>query len=282
MILKGNAAALLLWLLLTAIMVLMTGWMHFLGNREPSQQDAQQITRTLQYQTRQLQDLLHWVAALPSATLRDTVTPVDLRLIVDRADVRLFHLTPAWETERPALLGHLVNYLNQPRAMTYGVMYWRDKVLLVAVHEDRDETRLAGLFLDEWLARLVEDTGLRAKLISNDNIAQLRAEGHALVSLPAMHGQPVYIDAVPVLLSEAIPFRWWVVIPVSVLLSALLVWFFYYRPVWRRVFALQKQVRDIMQSSSFRDRVQVNGRDEIGGLATLFNSLLSSLEYSYN
>jgi EAL domain-containing protein (putative c-di-GMP-specific phosphodiesterase class I) len=282
MILKGNAAALLLWLLLTAIMVLMTGWMHFLGNREPSQQDAQQITRTLQYQTRQLQDLLHWVAALPSVTLRDTVTPVDLRLIVDRADVRLFHLTPEWETERPALLGHLVNYLNQPRAMTYGVMYWRDKVLLVAVHEDRDETRLAGLFLDEWLARLVEDTGLRAKLISNDNIAQLRAEGHALVSLPAMHGQPVYIDAVPVLLSEAIPFRWWVVIPVSVLLSALLVWFFYYRPVWRRVFALQKQVRDIMQSSSFRDRVQVNGRDEIGGLATLFNSLLSSLEYSYN
>ncbi len=282
MILKGNIAALLLWFMLTAIMVLMTGWMHFWGNREPSQQDARQITRTLQYETRRLQDLLYWVASLPADSLREITTPADIRLVVDRADVRLFQLAPAWEAERSTLLVHLVNFLNQPRQATYGVMYWRDKVLLVAVHEGKDETRLAGVFLDEWLSALVDATHLQARLISGEDIARLQSAGHALVSLPAMYGQPVYVDALPVLLSEAIPFRWSAVITISAFLNAVLVWFLYYQPVRRRLTLLQQQVRDIMQSSSFRDRVQLSGRDEIGGLASLFNSLLSSLEYSYN
>lgn len=282
MILKGNAAALMLWFWVTAVMVLMTGWMHFLGNHAPSQQDARQITRTLQYQTRQIHDQLQWVAALPSTQLIDSATPADVRLIVDRSDVRLFQLSSIFESQRTILLGHLVSFLAQPRQADYGVLYWRDKVLLVVVNEARDETRLSGIFLGEWLSQLVNATSLQARLTTDENIEQLQKTGHALVSLPAMHGRPVYIDAQPVLLSEAIPFRWWVVIPVSALLSAVLVWFLVYRPVWRRLFWLQKQVRDIMHSSSFRDRVQLSGRDEIGGLATLFNSLLSSLEYSYN
>lgn len=279
---KGNAAALLLWIGVAALMVLMTGWMHFLGNREPSRQDAQQITRTLQYQISQLQDQLQWLAALPSGQLRDADAPADVRLIVDRSDVRLFQLATQWQAERPALLGHLVAFLAQSRQSDYGVLYWRDNVLLVTVYEAQDETRLVGLFLNEWLARLVAATHLQARLASEENLQQLQKTGHALVSLPAMHGQPVYIDAQPVLLSEAIPFRWWVVIPVSLLLSAVLVWCLVYRPFWRRLFGLQKQVRDIMQSGAFRDRVQLGGRDEISSLASQFNSLFSSLEYSYN
>lgn len=279
---KGNAAALLLWIGVAALMVLMTGWMHFLGNRAPSRQDAEQITRTLQYQLGQLQNQLQWLAALPSSQLRDEAIPVDVRLIVDRSDVRLFQLAERWQGERSPLLGHLVNFLGQPRQGDYGVLYWRDNVLLVMVREAADETRLVGLFLNQWLAGLVHATRLQARLASGDDLPQLQRTGHALIRLPAMHGAPVYIDAQPVLLSEAIPFRWWVVIPVSLALSALLVWFMVYRPVWLRLFRLQKQVRDIMQSDAFRDRVQVTGRDEIGTLASQINSLLSSLEYSYN
>lgn len=282
MILKGNVAAFVLWLVLTTTLVLMTGWMHFLGNHAPSVQDARQITRTVEYETRQLQDRLLWVAGLPSAALDKTLTQVEIRLVIDRSDVRLFQLAPALESVRPALLGHLVNVLNQPRKSDYGVIYWRDKVLLVAVQETKDETRLAGLFLDDWLTRLTAATGLQAQLVSDDHVARRESAGHALVNMPAIFGQPVYVDALPVLLSEAIPFRWTMVIPASALLSAVLVWFLYYRPIWRRLFLMQKQVRDIMQSSSFRDRVQMTGRDEIGTLATQFNSLLSSLEYSHN
>src|SRR5690606_33895224 len=147
-----------------------------------------------------------------------------VRLIVDRSDVRLFQLSSAFESQRTVLLGHLVSFLAQPRQANYGVLYWRDKVLLVVVNEARDETRLSGIFLGEWLSQLVNATSLQARLTTDENIEQLQKTGHALVSLPAMHGQSVYIDAQPVLLSEAIPFRWWVVIPVSALMSAMLVW----------------------------------------------------------
>lgn len=282
MILKGNAASLLLWLLLSAVTLLMTGWMHYLGNRSPSQQDAQQITNILQYEIQQLQGHLQWVATLPSAELASQQTPADIRLVVDSSDVRLFQLAPAWEKERESLLVYLVNFLNQPIDARYGVMYWRDKVLLVAVQEERDETRLAAVFLDAWLQQLVAMTGIQAQLDSGDGLEQLQQSGHALITLPAMYGKPVYVEAQPVLLSEAIPFRWWLVLAAGGLISALLVWFLYYRPVWRRLFSLKQQMRDIMQSSSFRERVQVKGRDEIGDIAVQFNSLLSSLEYSYN
>ena len=282
MILKGNIAAFVLWLALTLAMILLTGWMHFLGKHAPSRQDARQITRTMQYQIQQVHDQLHWVVALDSTVLRQTMPPVDVRLIIDRSDVRLLQLAPHWEAERPALLGHLVNFLGQPREADYGVMYWRDKALLVAVTAQNDETRLAGIFLDDWLKSLTKATGQQAILSSHDTLSQQQDADHALISVPAIYGQPVYVDAVPMLLYEAMPFRWVRVVPISALLSAMLVGFLYYWPVWRRLFLLQQEVREIMQSGSYRDRVKISGRDEIGELATQFNSLFSSLEYSYN
>lgn len=282
MILKGNVASLVLWLLLAAVSVLLTGWMHYLGNQAPSQQDARQITRVLQYELDQIREQMQWIASLPSTAIGDGLTRADVRLVVDRADIRLFQLNPALESSREILLVQLVNFLNQPVPAPWGVTYWRDKVLLVAVEETRDEKRLAGVFLDDWLARWVEQTGVEARLDSGSRLDNLRDAGHALVPVPAVFGDPVYINAKPLLLSEAIPFRWWPALLVGAGISALIVWSFSYRPVWRRVFTLRDQVRRIMQSSSFRDRVQVQGRDEIGDLAVLFNSLLSSLEYSHN
>lgn len=282
MILKGNLASLLLWLLLTAVSVLLTGWMHYLGNQAPSQQDARQITRVLQYELGQLQERLQWIAALPSDAIDAGLTRADVRLVVDRADIRLFQLAPALEQAREPLLVQLVNFLNQPVAVDFGVTYWRDKVLLVAVQEAPDEKRLAGVFLDEWLAQWVATTGIEARLESGARVESLRASGHALVPLPAIFGESVYVDAKPLLLSEAIPFRWWPALLVGACISALIVWSFSYRPVWQRVISLRQQVRKIMQSSSFRERVQLEGKDEIGDLAVLFNSLFSSLEYSHN
>ncbi len=282
MILKGNAATLLLWGLLTAVMLAMSGWMHFLGNHAPSKQDARQISLTLQYELEQLQELLHWVAELPSASLDKTTTPIDIRLIVDSSDVRLLHLAPEWEAERQTLLVALVNFINQSHPETDGVMYWRDRAVLVSVQEDAQERRLAGVFLDEWLARLVKATGMEAQMVSGSESELLRQSGHALISLKAIYGDPVFVAAKPILLSEALPFRWTLAVPVSMLASALIVWFMVYLPVWRRLFSLQKQFRAIMHSSTFRDRVQLDGKDEISDLAVQFNSLLSSLEYSYN
>ena len=282
MIMKGNTASLLLWLLLTAASVLMSGWMHHLANRTPSQQDARQISRTLQYEVQQLQDMLSWVADLPSSSVADSLTRADIRLIVNSSDVLLFQVKPQWEVEKQTLLVSLVNFLGQPRNENLGVAYWRDQVLLVAVKESQGEKRLAAVFLNSWLQHMVDATSVQVKLTTGDSVESLAEHGHALLALPAMHGKSVYLDGQPVLLNEAIPFRWWLALPVSALGSALIVWFFYYSPVWRRIKRLQQQTRGIMQASSFKERTHLPGRDEIGDLAIQFNSLLSSLEYSYN
>ena len=282
MIMKGNTAALMLWLLLTSASVLMSGWMHQLANRTPSQEDARQITNTLQYQVQQLENRLIWASALPSSSLTKFQTPADLRLIVNSSDVLLYQVQPQWEQEKQTLLVSLVNFLSQPRNHDMGVTYWRDKVLLVNVREEGGEKRLVGVFLDHWLQQLVNATGVQVKLTTAASVAGLKQQGHALVALPAIQGDAVYLDGEPVLLNEAIPFRWWLALPISAFGSALIVWFFYYNPVWRRIQRLQQQARLIMQSSSFRDRVQVAGKDEIGDLGIQFNSLLSSLEYCYN
>ncbi|HEX4940400.1 MAG TPA: EAL domain-containing protein [Candidatus Kapabacteria bacterium] len=280
--LKGTAASLLLWLLLTLALVLMSGWMHQLANRTPSHQDARQINLTLQYEVQQLQDLLHWVATLPAEELAGIDTPADLRLIVDSSDVLLFHVSSDWEKERQALLVSLVNFLNQPLEQNLGVTYWRDQVLLVAVHRDGDRKYLAGMFLNGWLRRLVDATGIQLRLVTGEIVDVLRRSGHAVLPLPAMLGKPVYIEGKPVLLNEAIPFRWWLAVPTATVVAALIVWFFHYRPVWRRLRGLLLQMRGIMQGSTFRERLQPSGKDEIGELVVQFNSLLSSLEYSYN
>lgn len=280
--LKGTAASLLLWLLLTLALVLMSGWMHQLANRTPSHQDARQINLTLQYEVQQLQDLLHWVATLPAEELAGIDTPADLRLIVDSSDVLLFHVSSDWEKERQALLVSLVNFLNQPLEQNLGVTYWRDQVLLVAVHRDGDRKYLAGMFLNGWLRRLVDATGIQLRLVTGEIVDVLRRSGHAVLPLPAMLGKPVYIEGKPVLLNEAIPFRWWLAVPTATVAAALIVWFFHYRPVWRRLRGLLLQMRGIMQGSTFRERLQPSGKDEIGELVVQFNSLLSSLEYSYN
>ncbi|MFZ5603516.1 MAG: EAL domain-containing protein [Pseudomonadota bacterium] len=280
--LKGTAASLLLWLLLTLALVLMSGWMHQLANRTPSHQDARQINLTLQYEVQQLQDLLHWVATLPAEELAGIDTPADLRLIVDSSDVLLFHVSSDWEKERQALLVSLVNFLNQPLEQNLGVTYWRDQVLLVAVHRDGDRKYLAGMFLNGWLRRLVDATGIQLRLVTGEIVDVLRRSGHAVLPLPAMLGKPVYIEGKPVLLNEAIPFRWWLAVPTATVVAALIVWLFHYRPVWRRLRGLLLQMRGIMQGSTFRERLQPSGKDEIGELVVQFNSLLSSLEYSYN
>ncbi|HVK99500.1 MAG TPA: EAL domain-containing protein [Dongiaceae bacterium] len=280
--LKGTAASWLLWLLLTLSLVFMSGWMHQLANRTPSHQDARQIQLTLQYEMQQLQDLLHWVATLPADQLTKIDTPADIRLIVDSSDVLLFHVSADWEQERQALLVNLVNFLGQPMEQTLGVTYWRDQVLLVAVHRDGDRQFLAGMFLNGWLRRLVDATGIQVRLVTGDLVDMLRRSGHAVLQLPAMLGKPVYIEGKPVLLNEAIPFRWWLAVPTAALVAALIVWFFHYRPIWRRLRGMLQQMRGIMQGSTFRERLQTNGKDEIGELAVQFNSLLSSLEYSYN
>lgn len=280
--LKGTAASLLLWLLLILALVLMSGWMHQLANRTPSHQDARQINLTLQYEVQQLQDLLHWVATLPAEELAGIDTPADLRLIVDSSDVLLFHVSSDWEKERQALLVSLVNFLNQPLEQNLGVTYWRDHVLLVAVHRDGDRKYLAGMFLNGWLRRLVDATGIQLRLVTGEIVDVLRRSGHAVLPLPAMLGKPVYIEGKPVLLNEAIPFRWWLAVPTATVVAGLIVWFFHYRPVWRRLRGLLLQMRGIMQGSTFRERLQPCGKDEIGELVVQFNSLLSSLEYSYN
>ncbi len=280
--LKGTSTSLLLWAVLTAVLVLMSGWMHQLANRTPSRQDAHQINLTLQYEVQQLQDMLRWVATLPSSQLESIASPADIRLIVNSSDVLLFHVGPEWEQERQALLVNLVNFLEQPLDQTLGVTYWRDQVLLVAVHRDGDRRNLAGVFLNAWLQKLVTATGIHLKLVTGEAVQALLQSGHAVLELPAMLGKPVYVEGKPLLLNEAIPFRWWLAAPVAALVSALIVWFFHYRPVWWRLREMVQQLRAIMQASSFRERVPVSGKDEIADLAVQFNSLLSSLEYSYN
>ena len=277
---KGKVASLLLWLILTFSIVLISVWMHQLSSLSPSSRESRQIELNLNFVIQKIHDELEWVAKQQNESIEKLPASADVRLIVSGERLERFE-TALTGVDKIELQEALLSGLKLPRQTHWGVTYWRDQVLLVFIHEKGERQSLSGLFFSDWLE--VTSKLLNYSLsLSAVKGGDLDGEGHTVVDLPSLAGNPVYLvarsDSVPAML----PFPWWLALGISGTLSAVVVWWFYYRGVWMRLDQILKDTKQIMQSSDYKGRLQLEGKDEIADVVLQMNAIFRSLEYCYS
>lgn len=280
--LKGKTASFILWVILTAASVLLSAWMHRLGTHTPRDHETRLVERNLSAALNTLKSQLDWLSRQPQLELGALPPPVAVRLVFDRQDIIRYETTLKDKDATDNLKLNMVNFLKVPRQVDTGVTYWRDKVILMVVHQQGDTYSMAAMFLGPWLENLSDILDYRLQLSSSKLDETANGHDFAVLSLPTMVGNSVYISAQVDDPVQPLPFHWWLAILLSGLVCGALVWVFYYRPIWARLNSVLRQTRKIMQSGDYKGRVEFDGKDEIADVAVQMNAVLSSLEYCYS
>ncbi|MGC1508097.1 EAL domain-containing protein [Ketobacter sp. MCCC 1A13808] len=280
--LKGKTSSLILWVLLTTASVSISAWMHNLGTHTPTDHETSVIERNLVLVVGDMQQQLKWLAQQPELKLESLPSPVDVRLVFDRQDLLTYQTTLEDKDDEDSLLTSMINFLKVPRQAEVGITYWRDRVILMAVHQKGDVQSVTAVFLSRWLLRLSESLDYQLKLSATKADTPAFGRNTAVLALPAMVGKPVYISARASNPVQPLPYLWWLSILLSAGVCGAIVWFFYYRPIWLRLNKILRQSRRIMQSGDFKGRLDSQGKDEIADVAVQINAILSSLEYCYS
>ena len=280
--LKGKTSAFILWVILTLASVLISAWVYKLATHTPSDKEVRLVKRNFDVIVGNLKSELEWLASNHAMELQSLPDAVDVRLVFDQQDLLQYQTTLSREEDVDSLLTSLISFLKVPRQSNSGITYWRDKVMWLAIVEQDAVRSVAAVFLDDWLMALSDQLnyhlGLSATPVS-DTGAML---GEATIMMPSLVGKPVYLSVSPLQSNTNSPYVWWLSVLISAIVSGILVWMLYYRPIWMRINDLLRQSRQIMQSGNFSQRLTSVGKDEISDMAIQFNAILSSLEYCYN
>lgn len=281
MMLKGKTQSLIFWLLLTTTIVALTVWMFWLTKRGPVQVETRQVEATLNFQLKQMSESLQWLASNPGLVLLSLPPDIDVRAVFNDQDVITFNSSLIDETRASDLLANLVGFSKLPRQADSGLYYWRDRVLLLALHQRDGQYSMVGLFFDQWLNSLEADIGYQLELTASKDSMGEAGVANSLIELPSTVGKPVYLVVRSQGVDSSATFPWWVSILLSGSVAGVIIWVFYYRPVWMRLEDIMVQTNSVMQTSDFKGRVECKGHDDIAELAVQINVLLSSLEYCY-
>jgi len=280
--LKGKTTAIILWVMMTLASVLISAWVYKLATHTPSIQESQLVKRNFDVILDGLIQQLEWVAANSDMALADLPRDVDLRLVFNQQDLLRHQTSLVAEDEIDSLLTNVISFLKVPRQVSSGITYWRDKVMLMAIHEQGDTRSVAAVFLNDWLGQLSDRLDYKLELMASPVDKNGEQQGSATIMLPSIVGKPVYVAVSPRVYPVSVPYAWWLSILISALVCGFLVWSLYYRPIWKRLNVLLTQARQITKSGNFNERVSLEGKDEIAELGVQVNAILSSLEYCYN
>lgn len=228
-------------------------------------------------------------AALPARALSESADQLDLDYVF------VFDETgkPLWQynSERlgdPAHLAPLMKSLhNQIKSVTKlknGVAYFEQRPLYLLVNNVRESGHglVAGFYLDALFSRLHQAYGFDARLPVELAAQQSHFHVKGEVKLPGLISAPVtvWIEDTSFEVSQ-FPTLLIVLVVVGVLLGAALWW------IWRRNFIIRiqsliDQAHDINNQQAYQNRIKIQGDDELTELVGHYNSVLSTLEYSYN
>lgn len=282
MVVKGKTISFIFWLLLTATIVIVSAWIYWLATEAPAQREAKQVEQNLNIHIDQIVNSLKWVSANPGMAMLSLPYQTDVRLVFTPQDIVTYKTTLVDEVQDNDLLAALVNIANLPRQADYGVFYWRESVLLLSVFEHNQEISIAGILLDDWLEKLAKNLSYNILLSASNDGKALQFDNSAVITMPAIIGRPVYVVAGSTQTIVTEPFPWLVAILLSASISGIIIFVFYYQPIWHRLQGVIAQTRSAMKSSDFKERIQYRGSDDIAEMAIQVNSMLSSLEYCYN
>ena len=282
MLLKGKSLSLIFWILLTATIVVVSAWNYWLATEAPAQREVEQVKRNLNLHLESRVASLNWVASHPDLDLPNLPSTIDVRLVFDSQDILTYQHQIDDAPQADDLLAALVNLSNLPLQSEHGVFYWREKVLLLSVQQNNDAYSIAGAFMESWLSHIAGALSYDIRFTATyDGVADTQF-GSAALTLPSIVGKPVYLQASSIHTLVTEPFPWWVAVMLSASVSGVIIFLFYYQPIWRRLQDIIEQSRSAMKSNDFKERIHCRGSDDIADMAMQINAMLSSLEYCYN
>jgi len=184
--------------------------------------------------------------------------------------------------------GVLFNQVAGLRWQTTGVGYWQREPLYLTVEKIGNNDQgvryfVAGYFLKSLFGELnaiyefeASLDGVAAPLPPEGSI-RAKSELKGLITAPIN----VWIDDQSSPSYRGIP---WMLVGIWCVgvIGALLIWLFIRRSMVDRLRDFVQQAHDIGAAQDYGKRVKLQGEDELTDLASHYNAVVSSLEYSYN
>ncbi len=286
LLVKGRIASLLRWLLLTVVLLLSSVWLYKVTAISPAAMIIGQVERTLDYLLGGLKADLQWSAQSTlddySAGQNSMMPQVDALLLVENNNVLAYRSRGNQLPGKDELLSSMLGLLQTPHSIQTGVAYWRERTFMVAIAEVGNRKVLAATHLDTWLQKIESELDISVQLAANGAPAHTLDIPLVERPLPVISGGMVLLTASALEPDKLQGFPWLWSVLMSVVISACLVWFWYYRPLWQRINSLLQQCRQVMSSGDYTGRVKLVGKDELSELGVQINSIFSSLEYCYN
>ena len=190
------------------------------------------------------------------------------------------------DSEQNLLIKSLHHQIKTVEKLKNGVAYYEQEPLYLLVDRlgDSDYRVVSGYYLRTLFGRLEDAYGFDARLPAELGGGELNTRQHVRgeVKLPGLISAPVKVWIKDTSFRVAsLSTMVFALIAVGVGLGALLWW------IWRvnfitRIQGMIDQAHDINTQQAYQNRIKLNGDDELTELVGHYNSVLSTLEYSYN
>lgn len=230
-------------------------------------------------------------APLSSETLAASAGQLDLDFVFlfDQAGKPLWHYSSERLHDLVAIGSLMKSVHKQVKAVNRlknGVAYFEQHPLYLLVNNSSNigHTLVAGFYLETLSTRLHQSYGFDARLPLDLGEQQAQSNAHVKgeVKLPGMISAPVtvWIEDTSFEVSQFSTLLM-VLVVVGCIMGAALWW------IWRvnfitRIQSLIDQAHDINNQQAYQNRIKIKGDDELTELVGHYNSVLSTLEYSYN
>ena len=231
----------------------------------------------------------------PAGLAPDSLTEAAARLELDYVFVFDETGKPVWQysgdsglqpDRHPQLLKSVYNQVKPVAKLKNGVAYFEQQplYLLVDVLGESGYRAVAGYYLHTLFERLHQAYGFNAQLPLEGNGADIRVNEHVKgeVKLPGLISAPVTVWIEDTSF-EVSPFSTLFVLLVIVGAGlGLALWWIWRLNFINRIQSMIDQAHDINSEQAYHNRIKLAGDDELTELVGHYNSVLSTLEYSYN
>ena len=198
-----------------------------------------------------------------------------------------FQQQPGMSAERKIqLMATMFNQLRVIEQLKNGVAYFQQEPLYVLANILGDEHQkvVVGFYLQSLFARLHQDYGFKAQLAFDQRDSQFSINQHIRgeVKLPGLISSPVsvWIEDESFKVGNISPLLLLLMF-IGMVLGVALWW------LWRvnfvvRIQSIIDQAHEINVEQAYQKRIKIPGDDELNELVGHYNSVISTLEYSYN
>ena len=240
----------------------------------------------------QIRDQSQRPAGFDYITLQDSALRLgaDFVFVLDESGQprwSFFQRQPGMSAERKIqLMTTMYNQLKAIEQLKNGVAYFQQEPLYVLANilGDSNHKVVVGYYLQSLFSRLQQDYGFKAQLAFDHRDSEFNINQHLRgeVKLPGLISSPVsvWIEDDSFRVGNISPLLL-ILMFIGMFLGVSLWW------LWRvnfviRIQSMIDQAHEINVEQAYQKRIKIPGDDELNELVGHYNSVVSTLEYSYN